>query len=152
MWGRSEVSAFGIVFSAFLVLLFQKVKIPTFPALFYPAIILLGLACYWWSIPLPIRGFIGVGLFAFVVNSLSTAPPSVKHALSLKPLKLLGLYSFSIYLWQQVFYLAHHRNGLPTWLAISLALISGIASYYFIEKPTRYYLNLRFEKQRIKNT
>lgn len=149
LWGHSEVSAFGILFSAFLLLLFQKVKVPTLPAPFYPAMILLGMACYWWSMPLPIRGFIGVGLFALAVNTLHAAPPVIKKILSISPLKILGLYSYSIYLWQQVFYLAHHREGLSTWLAICLALICGVCSYYFIEKPTRQYLNARSSKKSV---
>lgn len=142
LWGRSEVSAFGIVFSAFLVLLFQKVKIPTLPALFYSAIILLGLACYWWSMPLPVRGFIGVGLFAIAVNLLPTAPSIVKNVLSFAPLKILGRFSFSIYLWQQIFYL----KDLPPWLGLNLAIMSGVTSYFLIEKPARLYLNTRAAK------
>ncbi|MDO9182353.1 MAG: hypothetical protein Q7U04_08080, partial [Bacteriovorax sp.] len=131
-----------IVFSAFLVLLFQKVKIPTLPALCYPAIILLGLACYWWSVPLPVRGFIGVGLFAIAVNLLPTAPSIVKNVLSFAPLKILGQFSFSIYLWQQIFYL----KDLPPWLGLNLAIMSGVTSYFLIEKPARLYLNTRAAK------
>ena len=147
LWGRSEVSAFGIVFSAFLVLLLQKIKIPTLPVLIYPTIILLGLACYWWSVPLPIRGFIGVGLFAMAVNLLVSAPAIVKNVLSFAPLKILGMYSFSIYLWQQVFYLAHHRTGLSSWIALCLSIGFGIASYYLIENPARRSLNIRWGKR-----
>ncbi|MBC7404199.1 MAG: acyltransferase [Cytophaga sp.] len=144
LWGHSEVSAFGILFSAFLLLLFKKIKIPTLPTAFYPALILLGLACYWWSVPLPIRGYIGVGLFAFVVNALPTAPSIVKNILSMRPLKMVGIYSFSIYLWQQVFYLAHHREGLPSSIALLLSLCCGVTSYYLVENPFRRYLNTRW--------
>ncbi|MET3118377.1 peptidoglycan/LPS O-acetylase OafA/YrhL [Undibacterium sp. GrIS 1.8] len=146
LWAHSEISAFGILFSGLLLLCLQRVRIPTLPVFVYPALILLGLACYWWSVPLPVRGFIGVGLFAFTLNALSTAPAIVKKILSWTLLKQIGLWSFSIYLWQQVFYLAHHRDGLATWLAVCLAIFCGIASYYLIENPMRHFLNKRWTK------
>lgn len=147
LWGHSEVSGFGIVFSAFLLLIFQKIKVPTLPAPVYPLLIISGLVCYWWSMPIPVRGFLAVGLFALVVNALATAPPTVKKVLSLQPLRFLGLYSFSIYLWQQVFYLAHHRDGLPNWIALVISIACGIASFYFIENPIRLYLNNYWGKE-----
>ncbi|MFZ6673034.1 acyltransferase family protein [Undibacterium sp. Xuan67W] len=144
LWAHSEISAYGILFSGLLLLCLQKVKIPTLPALVYPVLIVFGLTCYWWSMPIPLRGFVGVGLFAVVLNILSTAPPLVKRCLSWWPLKKLGLWSFSIYLWQQVFYLAHHRDGLPATIALVSAIVCGIASYYLIENPARHWLNQRW--------
>ncbi|MCU6434128.1 acyltransferase [Undibacterium sp. Jales W-56] len=146
LWAHSEISAYGILFSGCLLLCLQRVKIPTLPVPVYPILILLGLACYWWSMPIPLRGFVGVGLFALTLNILPTAPAMLKRCLSFGPLKKLGLWSFSIYLWQQVFYLAHHREGLPTMAAITLAVICGTASYYLIENPTRRWLNDRWAK------
>lgn len=141
LWMRSEISSYGIILSAFLVLFFQKLKAPTLPAICYPAIITLGLSCYWWSMPIPVRGFIGVGLFALVVNLLPIAPDIVKKVLSFAPLRALGLYSFSIYLWQQVFYL----GSLPAWMALGASIGCGVASYYLVENPVRHYLNTRWK-------
>lgn len=148
LWGRSEISSFGILFSGLLVLCFQKIRIPTFSIFTYPLLILFGLFCYWWSIPLPVKGFIGVGVFAFVLNALATAPPTIQRIFSFAPLRKLGLWSFSLYLWQQVFYLMHRKTGLPLWSALGLAMACGIGSYYFIENPTRHFLNTRWANPR----
>lgn len=154
LWGRSEISSFGILLSAYLSLLAQKIKLPTLPTLIYPLLIFSGVACYWWSIPIPVRGFIGVGLFAVVINILPSSPQIVKNVLSTKLLKLLGLWSFSIYLWQQIFYLAHYRDGLLNWSALGLSIACGIASYYLVENPVRHYLNTCWRKRsfRLKST
>ncbi|MCG6936848.1 MAG: acyltransferase, partial [Gammaproteobacteria bacterium] len=82
---------------------------------------------------------------AFTVNHLNLIPDVFKSALSFPPLRLLGIWSFSIYLWQQPLYYygtKFHQAFLfagPVLLAISI--ITGVISFYFIENPIRKYLN-----------
>jgi peptidoglycan/LPS O-acetylase OafA/YrhL len=75
------------------------------------------------------------------------APALVRTALSLAPLRQLGIWSFSIYLWQQPFYLLVGKGKLPLWAGFPLALLAGIASFYVIESPARRYLNRVWGKQ-----
>lgn len=138
LWAHSEISGYGILFSGLLMLFLQKIKIPTLPVLAYPLLTILGLICYWWSMPIPLRGFVGVGLFAVVLNFLEASPNLVKQCLSFWILRKLGLWSFSIYLWQQIFYLSDLIEPL---LSVALAIICGVLSYYLIERPSRRYLN-----------
>jgi peptidoglycan/LPS O-acetylase OafA/YrhL len=84
---------------------------------------------------------------ALMVNCLSTAPAVIKAILSAAPLRMLGLWSYSIYIWQQPFYLNSRNGGLSTWLAVMLALLSGLFSFYAVEKPCRQYLNRIWRKQ-----
>lgn len=143
-WIHSEVSAFGIFASAFLLLFFRDRRIPSLPVFAYPALLAFGFAMHWWSVPQPIRTIAGVGAFALAVNLLAGAPKLIQSALSFRPLRQVGIWSFSIYLWQQPFYLYVHREEMPKLLGISLALIFGIASFYLLEKPARGYLNRRW--------
>lgn len=144
LYGRdlhSEVMAFGIFASTSFLLFLHKAKLPKIPAIFFVFLVSIGILMHWWSIPAPLSRTVGVGLLALAVNLLFVAPDAVKQALSLKPLKMMGLWSFSIYLWQQPFYLAVHRTGMSKLLAVSMAVACGIASFYLLERPIRLYLN-----------
>lgn len=138
---HTEVMAFGIFVSASFLLILHKVRVPKLPAYLYVFLFGAGIMMHWWSIPVPLSRTVGVGLLALAVNLLYVASDRVKKWLSLKPLKMLGLWSFSIYLWQQPFYLAVHRTGVSNILGVSLAVCCGIASFYLLERPVRSYLN-----------
>lgn len=141
---RSEAAAFGIFASAALLLCFQGRKLVRLPALAYPGLILLGIALQWWSVPGPVRAVASVATFALAINLLFNAPPSVHMALSIRPLRQLGLWSFSIYLWQQPFYLLSKYHGLPALAGVALAIACGVASFYLVEKPARAWINRKW--------
>ena len=89
-------------------------------------------------------------LFAFTVNHLNITPKSVQQALSNNVLQLLGVYSYSIYLWQQPFYYYGVKfdelfpfAGL---LFLFSSILMGIISFYYIENPIRRYLNNRIAR------
>ncbi|MCL2658009.1 MAG: acyltransferase [Betaproteobacteria bacterium] len=140
-WLRTEVSAYGIFISVLLMLAFLTRKIPVQSALIYPVLIGAGIMSHWWSIPKPIQTTLGVGLFAFALNLLAAAPQSIKNLLSIKPLRMMGQWSFSIYLWQQPFYLAASKGLLPIPIALFLAMACALASFHLVEQPVRNYLN-----------
>lgn len=144
---HSEVAAFGIFASAALLMLLQGRKIPRLPAVAYPALVVLGISMHWWSMPAPVKMLAGVGIFALTVNLLFNAPPSVHAALSIKPLRVLGLWSFSIYIWQQPFYLLSKYHGLPAVLGLLLAIGCGVASFYLVENPARNWLNRKWGRK-----
>ena len=144
LYGRdlhSEVMAFGIFASASFLIFLHCVKIKKPPASLFAALISTAIMMHWWSVPIPLGRTIGVGLLALTINLLFVAPDSVKQALSLKPLRMMGLWSFSIYLWQQPFYLMVYRTGMSKYLAVSLAVCCGLLSFYLLERPIRLYLN-----------
>ncbi|MGE5623134.1 MAG: acyltransferase family protein [Bacillota bacterium] len=140
-WLRTEVSAFGIFFSGFLAIYFNRRPVPKTSWLVVTALVGLGIMLHWWSVPKPFRLIFGIGAFALAVNLLEGSPDRLKKILSARLLRRLGTWSFSIYLWQQPFYLLVHRNGIPPLPALALALLFGVASFYCIEKPLREYLN-----------
>ena len=147
-WMHSEISAFGIFASAAVLLFMQGRKMPRLWLPVLPVLILFGFAMHWWSVPAPIRTIVGVGVFALAVNLLEGAPRLIHAALSFGPLRQLGLWSFSIYLWQQPFYLYVWREGMSPFLGVGLAVLAGIVSYYLIENPARMYLNRKWTPTR----
>jgi peptidoglycan/LPS O-acetylase OafA/YrhL len=86
----------------------------------------------------------GPFLLAFTANHLAQSPPWFRAALESHSLRLLGVWSFSIYLWQQPFYknIESIPGGAPT--ALGLAIFTGLASFYFLENPMRTWINNRW--------
>ena len=141
---HSEVAAFGLVASAFLMLVLhdRHLKAPAWTA---PILFVIGIASFWWSAPPVARFVAGPVALAIAVNVLDRAPRLFRAALSNRPLRLLGQWSFSIYLWQQIFYLEVWRNGMPIAVGFGLSLIVGVTSFYTIENPARRALNAHWK-------
>jgi peptidoglycan/LPS O-acetylase OafA/YrhL len=140
-WHHTEVSGFGIVASAAILLALRRHALPVLPL---PAWLGMGaaiLAMHWWSVPDALSLAAGVGLMALAVNLLEQAPPLLLRALALAPLRRLGLWSFSLYLWQQPFYFMVRRDGLHPLAGLALAFACGCASFYLLEQPARAWLN-----------
>jgi peptidoglycan/LPS O-acetylase OafA/YrhL len=143
-WIHSEVSAFGIFAAAAIFLVVQGRTVPKLPFPVIPALIAIGFALHWWSVPAPVRTMFGLGAFALAINLLNGAPALIQRLLSLGPLRQLGLWSFSIYLWQQPFYLYVNRQGMSPVIGVCLSVLAGMASFYLLENPARNYLNRKW--------
>lgn len=91
----------------------------------------------------PFRGYLYLApfLLSFTVNHLSETYEPVLKMLSYRPLRLLGLWSYSLYLWQQPFFV-YRTKFYPGFLLVP-ALIIGVASFYLYENPIRQWLNKR---------
>lgn len=111
------------------------------PAIFVALAVAAAAFCYtslapWWAEFLP-GAFLG-----FAVNHLEDLPKLAKDALSIKPLRMFGLWSFSIYLWQQPFYRwALDKSPLETVGAFAAAMGIALASYNLVEAPLRTWIN-----------
>jgi peptidoglycan/LPS O-acetylase OafA/YrhL len=144
---RTEIVASFLMISAGYFLIknnFEKL-IPSWAPI---ASLALALLCYshypiYWAAKWLIAPF----LLAFTVNHLNLTPALFRTILSFLPLRLIGIWSFSIYLWQQPLYYYGIKFGDafelagPILFIVSIAL--GALSFYFIENPTRRYLNNR---------
>jgi peptidoglycan/LPS O-acetylase OafA/YrhL len=77
--------------------------------------------------------FSGAGI-ALVVYSCATQPAHwLSRVLGTLPLRALGLISYSLYLWQQIWMTPAFHLSLP--VALAGALACGTASYWLVEKP-----------------
>lgn len=142
-WLHTEVAAFGIVASGCVCMLMrQRAGWRCTPAL-VPLFMLAAFAAHWWSVPLALQTIVGTGLLALAVNLLPSGPQWLNTMLGWPPLRWLGTCSFSLYLWQQPFYLWTRNEGGSVALALTGAIAAGLASYYLVERPARRYLNAR---------
>jgi len=81
---------------------------------------------------------------AFAVNYLHVLPNLVLRVMSARWLRWFGCCSFSIYLWQQPFFVAVNEGKFDPVLALLASLGVGALSYYLFENPVRHYLNRRW--------
>ena len=106
---------------------------------------ILSLMCYHSMAPWFAPWLISPFLLAFTVNHLNSIPPFIKVVLEYKPLRLLGLWSFSIYLWQQPIYSFGIKSGEVFNFAgpvlFTASVIIGASSFYLLENPIRRYIN-----------
>jgi peptidoglycan/LPS O-acetylase OafA/YrhL len=107
-------SALALAMAAAIVL------IPQFPAN-SPARTLFMLFVLW-----PLMNFAIAGVLLHVVQH-------PYRLLNLAPVVFVGKISYSLYLWQQLFF--SNPNPMPLWIALPCALGFACVSYYFIEQP-----------------
>lgn len=143
---HSEVAAFGIFFSGFLLLCFKNGIDRNIPSFVFYALAIIGIGGHYFSATYTMTLFFGVGSLALLVNILHKAPVWMLRVLSFPPLRKLGLASYSIYLWQQPFYALKQKGLLPPISALILALLVGLVSYHLFESPLRAYLNRTWAK------
>lgn len=77
-----------------------------------------------------------IGLLLLVTSTYPSSKLSV--CLEWKPLAILGRFSYSIYIWQQL-YLLTVQDWVHAWLELVPLAGLVLASYYLIERPLRLY-------------
>jgi peptidoglycan/LPS O-acetylase OafA/YrhL len=83
----------------------------------------------------------GTTCLAVAVALVDVASKPIATAFSNPVLTRFGLWSYSIYLWQQPFYKLDEMFPGYTVCLLLAAILCGIGSYYLIEKPSRRWLN-----------
>lgn len=87
---------------------------------------------------------LGTALLALALMAQPQWPRPLSRLFCFTPLRLLGLWSYSIYLWQQPFYQYAKHGYYDATLLCAAGILCGIISYYFVEQPARRYLNARY--------
>ena len=143
---RTE-SAISFVFLSAGYHLFKRqinIRVPGY----FPVLALLGaFSCYLTVMPDWLTFSVAPLLLAFSLNHIREAGFVLRGILELKVLRLMGLWSFSIYLWQQPFY--EYAWVIPggNYVAVVLAISAGFLSFYFLENPLRIWINKRWTKK-----
>jgi len=133
---RTESAIGFIAFSAAYNLFRIKYSIQIHPQL--PLLLLvLALACYVRAAPIWLTFVVSPVFLGVAVNHLVDAAKSMQRLLMFKPLRWLGILSYSIYLWQQIFYKLYYAlpGGAFTGFVLSIAV--GAGSFYIFETPLR---------------
>ena len=90
----------------------------------------------WWTLVI-----LSPLLLAFAVNHLSETPRWFRSALAWPPLRLLGIWSYSIYLWHVPFASHNYFGQSGNVVSCAAGIAAGVASFYLFENPIRTWLN-----------
>jgi peptidoglycan/LPS O-acetylase OafA/YrhL len=89
-------------------------------------------------------------LLAVSINYIAESPDWLRRLLSSQVLGWLGRCSFSLYLWQQPFFVKYLDHSMAQIPALLCGLLAGIASFYLFEDPIRRRLNSMWSARRKK--
>jgi peptidoglycan/LPS O-acetylase OafA/YrhL len=82
------------------------------------------------------QSIVNVGLVLFVWHCVTTRGGWLVHALNWRPIMFLGVLSYSLYLWQQLFLNANSRSFLASFpVNIGMSVAAALVSYYVVERP-----------------
>ncbi|TPI23410.1 acyltransferase [Mesorhizobium sp. B4-1-1] len=140
---RTDVHIASILLSAAICLLKADGRLPAFLQSQHVALAAAvgGVLLFLDPVPTTIHYLVGVPLLALAVNTLDFAGGYVKGPLSSRPMVVLGLWSYSLYLWQQPFYKFVDEHGRAPMPMLAAVFACALASYYIVEKPARSWLN-----------
>jgi Predicted acyltransferases len=143
---RSDVSVAGIFLAGGLWLILRGRQSPWWLS---PVALLIAVTAK--MMPEHILSFgLSTSMLALSVTTVDSATPVFKRVLSTPILTFAGLWSYSLYLWQQPFYKLDRAGAAPTLMLIGAAFLAALASFYLVEKPARRTLNALFENRRRK--
>jgi peptidoglycan/LPS O-acetylase OafA/YrhL len=142
---RTESAVSFVFLSAGYNLLKKNENITFHPLL--PVLTLIGaFLCYLNSMPDWLSFSLAPVLLALTINHLHEATPLLRGILELKVFRLMGVWSFSIYLWQQPFYKFSWKIPGHDLVSMFLAIAIGTLSFYLYEQPIRSWINNRWTK------
>lgn len=142
---KTEIVASHLLISAGYFLIkdnFTRYVSPWMPVFTF----VVAVSCYSVFVQSDLQWFISPFLLAFTVNHLELIPNFFKVILSNRLLQLLGMWSYSIYIWQQPFYYYYSGKFGESFsfvgvIFIFVIVLIGMASFYYLENPIRRYLN-----------
>lgn len=143
---RTESAISFVFLSAGYNLLKNQIEIkppPYLPVLTFIVAIL----CYWEYMPDWTTFSVTPILLAFTVNHLLDSAPGFQWFLGLKAIRMMGLWSYSIYLWQQPFYIFGYALPGRHITGLALAILIGYLSFTFYENPVREWINRRWSRK-----
>lgn len=142
VYWHSDVRAASVLVSAGIYLIAVGRRVSPLIPIAAPVIGLFLLIPY--SIPDPVKYTLGTTFLAIGICTLDSAWNWVRATLSVRPLCMVGFWSYSLYLWQQPLYL--QQPAINKAALLTATLLAALFSYYVIENPARRYLNLKLAK------
>ncbi|PXA96481.1 acyltransferase [Caulobacter sp. D5] len=106
----------------------------------------LGLVFSFDKVPDPVKYSLGTACVALSLCLAHRLPAVLLNLLQHPILIRTGLYSYSLYLWQQPFYKAGH-NAVSKLALLPIAIVVALVSFYLIEQPARRFLNGLLERR-----
>jgi peptidoglycan/LPS O-acetylase OafA/YrhL len=97
--------------------------------------------------PDPLKYSVGTALLASSLVLMRAAPARALNLIEHPVVLRIGLWSYSMYLWQQPFS-KFASSAAGRVIALPLALITAVLSYYLIERPARRIINSFVDRRR----
>lgn len=138
---RSECASFALICAATFRVFRSRVGSWSPHAIFPLISIGIAVSCFIYSTPYRLEKTLAPICLSFSLVYLDQAPTFLKNLLSLGILRQFGLWSFSLYIWQQPFFALMGKYKINSLLMALAAVLVGIASFYAYENPIRTYLN-----------
>jgi len=133
---RTECASTGLLLSAGYYLI--KENFTRYIKPWMPIVVLLA-AVLTYSEYLPwYTGFLSPLLLSFSINHFAHSYSVVIRFLSFTPLRFIGILSYSVYIWQQIFFKNINVFGDMT---IVFVFAISLLSFYLFESPARRWLN-----------
>lgn len=140
---RTESAIGFIAFSAAYNLFRKERSITVHPYL--PIVcVLISFACYLDAAPIWLTFLFGPVLLGVAINHVTESAKPLQVILTFAPLRWLGVLSYSIYLWQQVFYRLYYALPGKAVTGFILSIVVGAISFYLFEDPVRKHINKRW--------
>ncbi|MGV1752797.1 acyltransferase family protein [Agrobacterium sp. CG674] len=142
VYWRTDVRMASILAGTIAYLTLSKLTVSPYVPL---ALGVAGVLLNFMVFPDPVKYSVGTLCLAGCIATLPRAPEWARSVLSWMPLRFVGFISFSLYLWQQLFYA--FLGDVPRLVLVGAAFVVAAASYYWIEQPARRYLNTNWGKR-----
>lgn len=146
VYWRSDVRGASLLMGALAFLIVHKFNI-RLPALTSLALGMAAIYLNLYTFQDGTKYTIGTACLALSLASMPRTPRPFQKILEVKGMVAVGVLSYSLYLWQEPFYIMMH-GGSPMPLMLGVALVCAVISYFVIEKPSRRYLNGLIERSR----
>jgi peptidoglycan/LPS O-acetylase OafA/YrhL len=138
---RTDVAAAPIFLAGALWLVLRERAVPSWLS---PVALALGIACR--LSPYEAVNFgLAMILLALSVVTIDRSQELVRKIFAHPVICQIGLWSYSIYLWQQPFYKMNKDGVAPTAVLLAGAFLCALASFYLVERPARAWINRGFE-------
>jgi peptidoglycan/LPS O-acetylase OafA/YrhL len=140
VYWRTDTRATGILLGCGLYTLYKD-KPKIFQHITPSTTVLMGIlggALSLYPVPDTIKYSAGTLSLALAITTLDRVSEYPKFILNNRIIGLFGRASFSLYIFQQLFYF---NNGKYNISALCMAVIAGFMFYFFIETPARRFLN-----------
>jgi len=149
VYWRSDARGASILVGAIAYLLLHRDVPQALSGRWMPVILgIIGVTLSIKFVPDPLKYSVGTICLAVSLVLMERAPAFALGILEHPLLVRIGLWSYSIYLWQQPFFRLARNMEIPRWWLLPVAIIAGIASFYAIEQPARRFLNRRWHTRR----
>jgi len=119
----------------------RSISLPTYSPLF---LLVASFFCYLEVMPIWLTFLIGPIMLGIAVNHLVDSAKPLQQILTFAPLRWFGMLSYSMYLWQQIFYQVIYALPGGAMTGFVLSVVIGACSFYFFENPLRRYINQRW--------